>query len=259
MSGTNRLMANLSRHDNVWTPPILKEAHYFDVVHLGTKARAILKSYQREGAKIVERRPKFKPYFKRVTESNIEFTDEWYAKLFSRRKAGALAGECTSIYCALPDKGVAHVKSLCPNVRLIYIIRDPFSRMITSLEMKMKKLAVEHSSHIEAFLDDPTFLAYGDYRANISRWESHFDPAAILYIPYGKLMTDPLSVLRDVEQHLGLDAQENYPKLSGYPNQTKKDDKVIEDSMIARVKELVAPQDTFLAEKFGKEFMEAIR
>lgn len=258
-AATNRLMANLSSHPGIWTPRFIKELHYFDVVHLGSKPKAILKSYQRKGARIIANRPKFKPYFDQVTDPDFAFTDEWYAHVFSNRKANALAGECTSLYCALPDEGVAHVKRLCPNVRLIYLIRDPFSRMMYALRTKMDRLAITDGSQVEAFLDDATFLACGDYRANITRWESYFDPSAILYVPYGKMMKDPLTVMRNVEQHLGLSPYDEYPKLSVQNPPTKVDDKVFDDAMIQRINELVAPQEAFLAEKWGTEFMETIR
>ena len=103
------------------------------------------------------------------------------------------------------------------------------------------------------------FVSRGDYRANIPRWESAFDPSQILYIPFGRIKTEPEVVLKDVERHIGLSAYNQYPKLGKSVNQTRKEGKKIGDDIIDKVKRMTEPQYAFLAERFGEEFLALIK
>lgn len=260
-AGTTWLMANLARHPEIWTPPFIKEVHYFDAAHgLYGKPRA-LKSYQRRGTRLIERRPELEPYFGKVVDPDFAFTDDWYAHIFSlgAKKKKKKKGECTPLYCALPDDGVAHVKRLAPKVRLVFMIRDPFSRMMSSFRMAMENRGVTDGSAIGHLLEDELFQARGDYRANIPRWENQFDKSQILYVPFGLVKTDPERVLRDVEKHLGLAKYDGYPRLGESIHPTNKENKIIGDDLVSRMRELAAPQDAFLVERFGPELAAATK
>lgn len=258
-AATTWLMVNLSKHPGVWTPRFIKELHYFDVVHLATKRAQVLKIYNRNGIKFVDKNPKFKSYMDRITDPSFAFTDAWYEHVFSVKKRNALAGECTPLYCSLPDEGVAHVKRLCPNLRIIYMIRDPFSRMMSSLRMRMDRQKATDCSQIADILDDSLFLARGDYRSNIPRWENQFEEGNILYIPFLKVKNDPMGVLRDVEKHLGLKAFDFYPKFASQVHPTKEENKNFDEALIQRVRDIVAPQYEYITAKWGTEFVEASR
>ncbi len=258
-AGTTWLIANIKAHPRVWTPQFIKELHYFDVVHLGNSKRVLMQRYRNRGDRMVAKFPERKTYFDRVVDANFAFTDDWYAHIFSVAPKRALKGECTPLYCAINDEGVAHVKRLMPNVRLIYLIRDPFDRAMSSFRMEMDLANTTIGADMLHLLDQELFVQRGDYRGNITRWEREFDPSQILYIPFGRVKSEPQEVLRDVENHLGLARYSKYPKLGKQVNQTRKEGIVIGAEVTDGIRQVVEPQYSFLAERFGKEFLELIK
>ena len=259
-AGTTWLMANLARHPQIWTPPFIKEVHYFDSVHMLYRKERALGSYQRRGTRLIERRPELIPYFEKVVAADFAFSDDWYAHIFSLcRKKARKKGECTPLYCALPDEGVAHVKAVAPKVRLIYMIREPFSRLLSSFRMAMANRQTTSGDELSHLLDDPLFLARGDYRNNIPRWEREFEPSQILFVPFGLVKSDPLRVLRDVESHLGIKPFDGYPRLADPIHPTGKEGLTIDDRLLDRMREIADPQRDFLVERFGEEFLAATK
>ena len=258
-AGTTWLIANIKAHPGVWTPKFIKELHYFDAVHLKNSKRVLMHRYEVRGGRMVEKFPEQRAYIEKVLDPEFAFTDEWYAHIFSAAPKRALKGECTPLYCAINDEGVAHVKLLMPGVRLIYLIRDPFDRAMSSLRMEMDHAKTTRGSDMLHLLDQELFVRRGDYRRNIPRWERAFDPSQILYIPFGRVKSDPQRVLGEVENHLGLPVFAKYPKLGKQINQTRKEGIVIGDEVLAGIKRMVEPQYEFLAERFGDSFLESTK
>lgn len=258
-AGTTWLIANLKSHPQIWTPPFIKELHYFDAVHLDYGKERLLHRYEKRGGRMIEKFPDRKSYFDKVIDPTFAFTDPWYRHIFSIAGKRFKKGECTPLYCALNEAGVAHVKSLMPDVRLIYMVRDPFDRAMSSFRMDMDHAGTNDGDKMAHMLDEELFISRGDYRSNIPRWEKEFDPSQILYIPFGKIKTEPELVLKDIERHIGLRTYGKYPKLGKSVNQTKKEGKKISDEIIEKVRRMTDPQYAFLAERFGKDFLPLIK
>lgn len=258
-AGTTWLVANLKSHPKVWTPPFIKELHYFDAVHLGYGKKGLLNSYRKRGARMIEKFPDRKEYFDRIVDPGFAFTDEWYRHIFSIAGKRMKKGECSPLYCALDEVGVDHVKKLMPAVKLIYMVRDPFDRTMSSFRMSMDRAETNDGDAMVHVLDNELFIRRGDYRENIPRWESAFDPSQILYIPFGRIKTEPEVVLRNMERHIGLPAYGKYPKLDEPVHQTKKEGKKISDDIVEKIRRMAEPQYTYLAERFGEEFLALIK
>lgn len=258
-AGTTWLMANLSRHPEVWTPPFIKELHYFDAIHLGYAQSHVLQTYLKRGQKFAADSLEKRAYIDKLLDPSFTFTDDWYRHIFSIAPRDSKVGECTPLYGALNDEGVQHVARLVPEVRLIYIIRDPFDRTLSSFRMAMDRRGTSNGDDVAGLLDQELFMKRGDYRGNITRWETYFDRAQILYVPFGHLRTDPKAVMRQVEGHLGISAFRGYPQLSDSVHRTKKEGKTIRPELLDRIKRLVDPQYSFLAERFGEPFVASIK
>jgi hypothetical protein len=253
-AGTTWLMSNLSRHPKVWTPRFIKEVHYFDAIHLPYGKNRVLRSYERRGKRMIAKKPEMAPYFARVVDPGFAFTDAWYEYIFSIGPKKAKKGECTPLYCALPDEGVAHVRRVAPDVKLVYMIRDPFDRAMSLFRMAMDGKNITNGSELVHKLEDDLFKARGDYQSNIARWEKHFPPSQILYLPFGMIKKDPTAAIRAVEQHLGLKPHDGYPRLNEPIHATKKEGKTIGDDVIEGIRTLAEPQDRYIKERFGDEF-----
>lgn len=257
-AGTTWLMTNLAAHPQVWTPRFVKELHYFDKLHLGYK-RDVMETYRKRGQKMVETKPELAGYFEKVMDPAFAFTDPWYRHVFSVAPRRKKKGECTPLYCALPEAGVRHVHELAPNAAIIYMIRDPYDRAMSSLRMEMDHRNVTDSDKLRPFLKSSLFMARGKYSENIPRWEAVFDRSKILYIPFGDVKADPLGVMRLIESHLGLSNHEGYPRLHDRINNTKSTDKVISEETKEMVRKSVYGEAEFLACHLGEDFANRAR
>lgn len=253
-AGTTWLMGNLSRHPGIWTPRFIKEIHYFDKVHLGFR-RNMLSAYRNRCAKLVEQNPEFARYFEKVIDPDIAFTDPWYEHIFSAAPSHKKKGECTPLYCALNDEGVEHVHRLAPNAAIIYMIRDPFQRIMSSLRMEMGFRKISNSSDMTRHIEHPLFVERGRYSANIPRWESVFGKERILYVPFGDVKSHPEEVMKRVEQHIGIEKYDSYPRLRDKINKTGSENIVITEQTIQRMRELVDGESDFLRNHFGEDFL----
>ena len=60
--------------------------------------------------------------------------DAWYRRQFAAG-IGRVKGEITPAYALLDDAGVRHVTRLFPEVKVIFILREPLSRMLSQWQM----------------------------------------------------------------------------------------------------------------------------
>lgn len=247
-------MANLNKHPGVWTSPFAKELHYFDAIHLKGKVPET-RRYQAKIDKIRAKHPQLKSYFDRLLNPDFAYTDDWYEHIFSIAPRESVKGECTPLYSVLPIDGIQHVRRLMPNVRIIYLIRDPFDRLMSSYRMQMDRNRTNNGNDLIHLLDQSLFVNRGDYQTNIQRWESVFDPSSIVYIPFGHIKNDPVQVMRTVEKHLMIPELNAYPDLQEAVFPTNKTGKVISTEIIAKMKAMTEPQYAFLSGRFGDEFL----
>ena len=260
-SGTTWLMKNLRKHPDIWTPFRLKELHYFSVLYLGFDKESRLELMRCKYEKIIKKESRNNSlthekhiYLNKVYDPDFAFTDEWYKYIFSFTE-GKIKGEITPFYCALGKRGISHVKRIMPDVKLIYMIRDPYDRAMSSLRMLVDRGEDEQRS-MEELIDDSSFIIRGDYARNIPAWEEVFSANQIHYIPFGRIKSDPIGILRGIETYLGLDPLDDYPSITNKVNATGKNKKInIPDNISQKIRDMTESQYPFLRERFGKEFV----
>src|SRR5690606_19032041 len=68
------------------------------------------------------------------------FTEEWYRAAFDWDAGrGKILGDVTPQYCAIGPDGVSYVRRLLPDVKIIYLIRDPVGRALSQLKMNVSR------------------------------------------------------------------------------------------------------------------------
>jgi len=263
-SGTTWLVKNIKEHPAVWTPHRIKELHYFDVLYLGYGRQSQLNRIRRKMEALINRSAWGKvipdeeyDYFRKIYDPDLVFTDEWYEHIFSRAD-GKVKGEFTPAYCAIGDRGVAHVRKIMPDVKLIYMVRDPYDRAMSSLRMLLERDRARKPT-MEQLVEKPIFKKKGDYARNILAWEKAFGSAQILYIPFGRVKSDPAGVMRDVEAYLGLDRFDHYPVINKKVNATGKKKIEIPEKIDRKIRQMTAPQYPYLVERFGEAFVSLIK
>lgn len=233
-AGSTWLHAMLSAHEEIWLPH-LKELHYFDRKFPVGQTSVTPPSRPRRGvlhrhfsshwrrfsvAKLRERLS-----FRRWGDLRWEFryltgdwTDDWYRSLFTEARE-RLAGEITPAYSCLSEAGIAHVRTLLPDVKLIFLLRDPIDRAWSHARMDLargKRRGGEGVSDEEymAHFDGHASRLRGDYLGAIKRWRTHFPESQLFLGFYDEILACPEELLLRVYRFLGVSAMDkNLPPI----------------------------------------------
>jgi hypothetical protein len=144
---------------------------------------------------------------------------------------------------------------MLPDARLIYIVRDPMDRAASALRAMIGGLEVPPERQ-RGMCERWLFQARGDYKTNIPLWDEAYGER-VLYLPFGRIKTQPDELLRNVEDFLGLRHFNRYRRMDKQVHATKKIE--IAPAAAEVLKEAAEPQYPFLRERFGEEFFAAIK
>lgn len=205
-SGTTWLYENLKRHPGIWLPPV-KEVHFFD----GTPG--LPKIAQRLNQAIAETiasgridDPAKLDYLRKYVLDQPKDV-AWYRRLFEPA-GGRLAGDITPAYAALPDATVAKVRSILPDVRIIFMMRNPIDRAWSHFRFNAGTYKFDLSAYgFEQFrrhVDSPASESRTAYMRTIATWETCYPRDRILYAFHDDVETNPDALLRAVCGFLGV-------------------------------------------------------
>lgn len=188
--GTTSLYRYLAGHPQI-APSIKKEVHYFDL-HCGRG-------------------------------------DDWYRRQFVRRPGGSAArGFESSPYYMFEPRVPARVRSLVPDAKLVFLLRDPVERAFSHYQKNRRdgREPLEFAEAIRAederlageeerMRHDPAYVSRihqyysyrgrGQYAEQLVRWREHFPEAQTLVLDAAALYADPRRTLSRVVAFLGLD------------------------------------------------------
>lgn len=258
-AGTTWLWAQLRQHPDVVFPPV-KEVHYFDsLVSERVWRRRQARMAERCGEEIQSLELSSDPAagdqiarLRRYMDPAFIYTDPWYAYLYEHVKPGEKGGDITPAYSALPDASVDHVKRVAPAARIIYMVRDPFERGVSSLKMMTGSASAETVMHAQYYFDR------GDYRSAIPRWDQRFGDQ-VLYLPFGDVRERPAEVMREVERHIGLRPFDGYEDLDVPVSATGAWSTLeITPAIEDHIRTLFAPQYDYLRTRFTEDFLARI-
>ena len=265
-AGTTWLSQMLGQHPAIWTPPF-KEVQFFNYHYIPEHREWLPWHFHRTKKNIREswagkRRPmppELADYLERMTRGEM-FTNHWYKRVFAPTPEGALSMDVTPEYSTLPEEGVEFVAKFLPRAKFIYIIRHPVDRAMSQLRMNVKRLGRNPQTLAEwlSEAEDPVLMDRGDYAAYVPRWNAHFGPDRLLYLPFGQIAADPLDLLARVETFLGLPPYEDY-RGAGNKVFSSQDGTVIPPEVRSRLREKLEPQFAFLEQAFGPEFTAQLR
>jgi hypothetical protein len=132
---------------------------------------------------------------------------EWYARQFAPAGPDAVAlGEASTSYTKFPVvEGVPErIGSVLPDVRLIYIVRDPIERMRSHYLYALSR--GKESRPIErAFAEDPSYLDISRYAMQLEQYEPHFRREQLRLLDSRDLKHRRAETLRDVYRFIGVD------------------------------------------------------
>ena len=219
--GTTWLWEMLRDHPDVGVP-LPKELRYFASIHIGTGLSNFnaLRRLLTNHAKTPRRREFLE---KLATELRVCFGgDEAYLRIFGAMPQ-RVVGEISPQYCALPDEGIAHMRLVAPDARIILLMRDPVDRALSGAKMKTAEQDGELSDEaIRQRAFHPFQLRLSRYSDMLDRFEAAF-PDRVFTGFFDDLISDPHGLLQGICTFLGVDyAPRHFPRVSKVANEGKK-------------------------------------
>jgi len=153
-------------------------------------------------------RPKLEPHY---FAFRFDQGEAWYRSLFDAA-GDRMACEKSTWYLADAEAPV-RMKTLLPNAKLIFLLREPVARAVSHYWFRMQRGVVAPDCSFDKFLDAaPEMVETGHYAKHLARWESHFGADRMLTLLIDDLEEDRRSAtMARVLDFVGLEPFEQLP------------------------------------------------
>lgn len=134
--------------------------------------------------------------------------DDWYRGLFDAESPIA-EGEITPAYALLDHGRVAQFKTLAPDLRVWFVMRDPVDRAWSSVRLHIRRNELDPASldseWFEKRVTAKSVARRNRYHETLRIWQDHFGTEAVLALPYSLAESDPQRFLGAIGTHIGVD------------------------------------------------------
>lgn len=123
---------------------------------------------------------------------------------------GRARGEITPSYAILPPARIAVLRRRLPELRLLYIVRNPLERAWSQARMELARRGGEPddlSAWLTAQFRSAESLARGDYAHCLENWYAHYPHEQLKVFVYEEVFADPRGFLKTCANHLRVDAE----------------------------------------------------
>jgi hypothetical protein len=130
----------------------------------------------------------------------------WYERLFAPARDARARGEASVRYTSFPDdpECPARIASVVPDVRLLYLVREPLDRIRSHYLHEVAALR-EPRPLERALRENPIYLDRSRYAMQLERYLVHFPRQRLLVVRAEDLFREPLEVLARVYGFLEVD------------------------------------------------------
>ncbi len=231
-SGTTWLTNQLRNHPQIWMPPI-KELHYFDDLERRTgitKKFSLAKTIQKRQKSVVRclvgnssdhggddvkwsqlwQNPAL-PLWHVSFHARFLFgqrDEDWYKACFSPQP-GQIAGEIDPNYGPLHHSTIARIREIMPELRIIFMVRDPIDRAWSHFLKKLRdtKRPLESVSEAEylAHFQSNFSLSRGSYSSILSTWSEYYPREQISIGYYDEIIESPEALLLRIFEFLNVE------------------------------------------------------
>lgn len=262
--GSSWLYRVLSRHPDVWMPPV-KELHYFDKPRDGRRSvtfsakvpavrlRDYLQGERRRstGDGLLETVCWDLRYF--FTPRSLE----WYQSLF-RPREGQITGEVTPAYAIMPDETVRRIAQLNPEIKALYMLRNPIDRAWSGIVNNLARKKRRHISRVptEELLrkvESAERSKRNDYAANIRTWRAALGEERLFLGYMEEIKTTPEELIGRICRFLEISEPDDEVKRSVQEqvNTTKRYGAPMPPEVRRRLARLLLPKIEEIAELVG--------
>ena len=198
-AGTTWLYQQLDSHPDFWMPPV-KELHYFDQLSRVQRTRHPRCRDERD-----------RRFLERLTSLSAEpgIDLENYGRLFEP-KASLLSGDISPNYSTLNDEVIRRVVRYFPNLKVIFLARDPVERVWSHLSMEVRYRQIEPFDATDIDQVNRNLLRRGmllrSYpSAIVARWKCNVHPDRFRIYFFDDLKRNPTELRCSILRFLGAD------------------------------------------------------
>ena len=132
-------------------------------------------------------------------------SDAWYESLF-RAGSSRVTGEITPEYALMSADEVGRVRDAFPQLRILYLMRDPIDRAWSQMRMlaRLRGLSLHSEAVALTLARDPMVAARSDYRGTLEAWGRHFPPDRIFIGFMEEVRFEPRALLTRIFDFLGV-------------------------------------------------------
>lgn len=196
----------LRHHPGVWLPPV-KELHHFD-------GKSVLRRIRRDRCLQEIARSTLTGDFDRAGWylrflSPFGRSHEDYLALFPERGRYEICGEITPAYAALAEEKVDEIALLLPDLKVLFIMRNPIERVLSALSMMYSRKggydpAALDEAAIESFAARDEVMNRTRYARTIEVWSARFGTDQLGTFFYEDIVQRPMPLLEEVCVFLGI-------------------------------------------------------
>jgi hypothetical protein len=198
-AGSTWLYQQLDSHPDFWMPPV-KELHYFDQLSRVQRAAGPRCRDERD-RRFLEQLQSLS------AEPGIDL--ENYGRLFEA-KASLLSGDISPNYSTLSNEVIRQVVGYFPNLKVMFLARDPVERVWSHLSMEVHYRQIEpfdvtNIDEVNRNLFRRGMLLRSYPSAVVARWKRYVHPAQFRVYFFDDLQSDPAELRRSILCFLGAD------------------------------------------------------
>ncbi len=140
-----------------------------------------------------------------VEEMNWPRGVPWYRQQFADAGPGQARGEASTAYTKFPRfRGVpARMAAVVPEVRLVYVVRDPVERIRSHYQHRVA-LGAETAPPDVAVEENPIYLDDSRYARQVDQYLEHFAPDQLLIVTSEALRQQRQQAVRRVYEFIGV-------------------------------------------------------
>ena len=200
-AGTSWLYGQLERHPDFWMPPV-KELHYFDVLNRAKRFHAPRCGDERDASFLQEMNHLGARFYLDLDS---------YGRLFCH-KGALLSGDISPAYSTLTDEIIERVADHFPDLKVVFLARDPVERAWSQLSMGVRlgminKFDSTDPEAVVCNLLNPGVLVRSHPSKIVARWKRYVRPENFWVYFFDDLMENPAELRRSILHFLGGDPE----------------------------------------------------
>ena len=207
--GTTWLFEQLNAHEDFWMPP-LKEVNYYDHMSRSRHPDRAARSHLRLRD---ERDRRFLAAMEDLcTQQHIDL--DRYAQLFAP-KGELLSGDISPAYCILPAEIIARIIDRFPDLKVIFLARDPVERAWSDLSMGIRYGGIRpfdagNTNEVLRNLLHPDIVMRSFPSMIVERWQQHVPNEQFRVYFFDDLESEPVKTRRSIIRFLGGDPEKSH-------------------------------------------------